>query len=70
MEVIFRTRQLRRNYEDPSRAVMDWGHAVGRRYADLVDSLYDAADFRQLYDVSPGQSRLNMIFRNVLMSGD
>ena len=52
MEVIFRTRQLQRNYEDPSRAVMDWGHAVGRRYADLVDSLYDAADFRQLYDVS------------------
>ena len=51
MEVIFRTRRLQRNYEDPSRAVMDWGHTVGRRYADRVENLYEAADFHQLYDV-------------------
>ena len=50
MQVIFRTRQLQRNYEDPSRAVVDWGHAVGRHYIDRVDYLYEATDFNQLYD--------------------
>ena len=50
MQVIFRTRQLRRNYEVPSQAVTDWGHSVGRRYADRVDILYEAADFHHLYD--------------------
>ena len=51
MQVFFRTRRLQRNYEDATRAIADWGHDVGRRYADRVDSLYEAADFRQLYDV-------------------
>lgn len=51
MEVVFRTRRLRRNYEDANRATIDWGHDVSRRYADRVNSLYRARDFHQLYEV-------------------
>ena len=50
MEVVIRTRQLRRNYEDVTRAIADWGHDVGRRYVDRVDYLYEASDFYRLYD--------------------
>lgn len=51
MEVIFRTRQLQRNYENRTRAIIDWGPEVGQRYADRMYTLYEAADFHQLYDV-------------------
>ena len=51
MEVIFRTRRLRRNYEDVTRAIIDWGHEVARRYIDRVDFLHEAEDFNQLYAV-------------------
>ena len=50
MEVIFRTRQLQRNYENATRAIADWGHNVGRRYVDRVSYLHEAEDFSQLYD--------------------
>ena len=50
MQVIFRTRQLQRNYENQAHAVMEWGHDVGRRYVDRVNYLYEARDFNQLYD--------------------
>ena len=51
MEVIFRTRQLRRNYEDVTRAITDWGYDVGRRYALRIDELRRARDFYELYDI-------------------
>ena len=51
MEVVFRTRRLRRNYEDANRATIDWGRDVSRRYVDRVNSLYQARDFYQLYEV-------------------
>ena len=50
MQVVFRTRQLQRNYEDTTRAITDWGYEVSRRYADRVNHLYEARDFYQLYD--------------------
>ena len=50
MEVVFRTRQLQRNYEDATRAITDWGHDVGRRYVDRVNYLLEVEDFQQLYD--------------------
>ena len=45
MQVVFRTRQLQRNYEDTTRAITDWGYEVSRRYADRVNHLYEARDF-------------------------
>ena len=50
MEVIFRTRQLRRNYANRARATIDWGPEVGQRYIDRVNYLYEARDFNQLYN--------------------
>ena len=51
MEVIFRTRQLQRNYEDVNRATTDWGRDVSRRYAVRIDELRRARDFYELYNV-------------------
>ncbi len=51
MEVTFRTRQLRRNYEDVNRATIDWGHDVGRRYVLRIDELRRARDLYELYDI-------------------
>ena len=51
MEVVFRTRRLRRNYEDPNRATIDWGHDVSRRYAQRINELRQAQDFQQLYAI-------------------
>lgn len=52
MEVIFRTRQLRRNYEDVNRATTDWGRDVSRRYALRIDALRRARDLHELYNIS------------------
>ena len=52
MEVIFRTRQLQRNYENANRATIDWGRDVSRRYVRRVDDLRRARDFHELYNIS------------------
>lgn len=51
MEVIFRTRRLRRNYEDTDRGTIDWGRDVSRRYVRRIDELRRAETFRHLYDI-------------------
>ncbi len=51
VEVIFRTRQLQRNYEDAILAVTDWGDSVGSRYIQRIKQLYAARDFNHLYDI-------------------
>ena len=51
MQVIFRTRQLQRNYEDANRATIDWGRDVSRRYVRRIDELRRAHGFSQLYDI-------------------
>ena len=51
MEVIFRTRQLQRNYEESYRAVMEWGYDVGRRYIARIQELRAAESFYQLYGI-------------------
>lgn len=51
MEVVFRTRQLRRNYEDATRAITDWGHDVGQRYIQRIHEILDAQNISQLYRI-------------------
>ena len=51
MEVVFRTRQLQRNYEDVTRAISDWGYDVGKRYVRRVDELRRTHDFHELYNI-------------------
>ena len=51
MEVIFRTRQLRLNYEDGNRAARQWGEPVGRRYVFRINQILDVEDFYQLYNI-------------------
>lgn len=51
MEVIFRTRQLQRNYENRARAIIDWGPEVGQRYAQRIDEILGAQSISHLYRV-------------------
>ena len=49
MEVIFRTNELRRCYEETSRAVRRWGPDVGRTYIHRIQMLYAVIDFHDAY---------------------
>lgn len=51
MEVIFRTNQLRRNYEESARGVRQWGADVGRKYITRINELYAVKDFREAYSI-------------------
>ena len=51
MEVIFRTNELRRCYEESGRAVQQWGPDVGRRYITRIETLAQVEDFRTLYRI-------------------
>ena len=51
MEVAFRTKQLRRLYEESSKAVRQWGPDVARKYVTRINELYAARDFQEVYNV-------------------
>ena len=51
MEVSFRTRQLRRCYEESARAVQRWGPEVARKFITRIKQLQAIADFQQAYTV-------------------
>ena len=51
MEVTFRTRQLRRCYEESARAVQRWGPEVARKFITRIKQLQAIADFQQGYSV-------------------
>ena len=52
MDVIFRTNQLARCYEEYESAAQAWGPVVGRRYIDRINQLYQIADWREAYNVA------------------
>ena len=47
MEVIFRTNQLRRSYEQSARATRQWGADVGRKYITRISELYAVRDSQE-----------------------
>ena len=49
MNVIFRTNELRRCYEDSSRAIRRWGPDVGRMYIHRIQMLHAVRDFQDAY---------------------
>ncbi len=51
MEVRFRTRQLRRNYEQSARAIRQWGADVARKYITRINELYAVRDFQEAYNL-------------------
>ena len=51
MEIVFRTKKLRRNYEASARAVRDWGPDVGRKYVTRINELYAVEDLQEVYDI-------------------
>ena len=51
MEVVFRTNQLRRSYEESARAARQWGPAVARKYITRIEQLYGARDFEEAYNI-------------------
>ena len=51
MEVIFRTNQLQRCYEDSSRATRQWGPDVARQYILRVNRLYAISNFQEAYNI-------------------
>ena len=51
VEVLFRTRQLRRNYEESARAAQQWGADVGRKYITRIEQLYAVKDLQQAYSI-------------------
>ncbi len=52
MDVIFRTNQLARCYEESERAIQEWGPVVGRRYIDRINQLYQIEDLREAYNIA------------------
>ncbi len=51
IEVTFRTERLRRNYEESTRAIRQWGHEVARKYIIRVKQLQALTDFQAAYSV-------------------
>ena len=51
MEVKFRSRQLRRCYEESARAIQRWGPEVGRKFITRVKQLQAVANFQQAYAI-------------------
>ena len=51
MEVVFRTRQLQRNYEQSARAAREWGRVVGRKYVTRIEELYAVENFQAAYGI-------------------
>lgn len=51
MEVGFKTNRLRRNYEESSRAVQDWGEEVARKYIIRVNELRRIEDLNGAYQI-------------------
>ena len=51
MEVIFRTNQLLRNYQESTRAIQQWGPEVGRKYITRINELYAIKDFQGAYSI-------------------
>lgn len=51
MQVIFRTRQLQRNYESWDQAVRQWGRPVARIYIFRIAQFREIEDFYQLYGI-------------------
>jgi plasmid maintenance system killer protein len=49
--VIFRTNQLRRNYQESARAARQWGANVGRKYVIRINELFALENFQQAYSV-------------------
>ena len=51
VEVIFRTNQLRLNYEESAKGVRQWGADVGRKYITRINELYAVRDFQEAYSI-------------------
>ncbi len=51
MEVVFRTRRLRRNYEESANAIQEWGPEVGKKYVTRINELYRVKDFHGAYSI-------------------
>jgi proteic killer suppression protein len=51
VQVKFRTTQLQRCYESPTKAIQKWGAEVGRRYVQRIDILYAAETIEDLYRI-------------------
>ncbi len=51
VEVVFRTRQLQRSYEESARAARQWGEAAGRKYITRINELYAARNLQQVYGI-------------------
>ena len=52
MEVVFRTRELRRCYQDSREASRKWGQAVGAKYVERITVLQATPVFDDLYSHS------------------
>lgn len=51
MEIIFRTNELQRCYEQSARAIRQWGPDVGRRYVARINQLYAIANLQEAYTI-------------------
>ena len=51
MEITFRTRQLRRCYEESARAIQRWGPEVARKFVTRIKQLHAIADLQQAYNI-------------------
>ena len=53
MEIRFRTRRLQRAFDQPNRAVREWGPVTGQRYIDRSETLETTERIEHLYEVRP-----------------
>lgn len=51
MEISFRSKRLRRNYEESAKAVQQWGSDVARKYITRINELNAVRDFQEAFQV-------------------
>ncbi len=53
MEIRFRNRRLQRAFDQPNRAIREWGPVTGQRYIDRVEMLESTERVEHLYEIRP-----------------
>ena len=51
MEIEFRNKSMKSRYDDPSKAIREWGKQIGERYIRVITHIMAVQDFWELYDV-------------------
>ena len=50
MKVEFQNNAMKSRYDDPSKAIREWGKPIGERYIRVISHIMAVRDYWELYD--------------------